>query len=83
MSKNTHRPFGMDEGVHKMCEELFANRYKTSNPTVDILENLTPVYSKETDTLCKHYICKRCGQIVQRGIFNVTTHLNNCKSNEK
>lgn len=23
MSKKTHTPFGMDEGVHKMCEELF------------------------------------------------------------
>jgi hypothetical protein len=38
MSKPKHTPFGMDEGVHKMCEELFANRYAKSD-TVTISAN--------------------------------------------
>lgn len=39
--KSKHTPFGMDEGTHKMCEELFANRYfKSAKPeTIDKFGN--------------------------------------------
>jgi hypothetical protein len=30
--KTKHTPFGMDEGTHRMCEELFANRYVKEKP---------------------------------------------------
>jgi hypothetical protein len=43
--------------------------------------NLTPVWIKGVrmqPSDCSHFICKKCGQRVERGAFNVMQHTDNC-----